>query len=325
VLRRLLLPLAWAYGGVAAVRRGAYRRGLLRVERVPVPVISVGALAAGGSGKTPVAGFLAGLLLDQGHRVAIVHGGYRGREAGRVQRVDPDCRWQPGAARRLGDEPLLLAAWHPRALVFCGRDKLAAARRAVEAGAELVVLDDGFQHRRLARDLDLLLDDGRAPEAPFPAGLARELPSAAAEAHLRWEHHRDGELPAGTAPLASRCLPEALHALDGTRLGSAVELRGRRVFLLAGIARPGAFLASVERLGARPVGHCWAGDHSAFSSRQLRAAARSRADVLLCTEKDAARLGASSPSAELVYLACRLELTRGLPLLRERLAALGGV
>jgi len=322
-VRRLLLPLAWAYGGLAALRRSAYRQGYLPVGRVLVPVISVGALAAGGSGKTPVTGWLAGLLLARGRRVAVVHGGYGGSEARRVHRIDPAWRWQPGAAHRFGDEPLLLAAWHPRAVLFCGRDKLAGARRAVEAGAEVVIVDDGFQHRRLHRDLDLLLDDGGALEPPFPAGLAREGASAAADAHLRWEHRRAGELPTGRAPLASRCLPEALHALDGARQGAAADLRGRRVFLLAGIARPDAFRRTVEELGAAVTGHSWSPDHARFSPRQLRAAARSRADLLLCTEKDAARLGGRAPTAELLYLTCRVELARGLPLLLERLTALG--
>jgi len=326
------LPLAWAYGTVGALRRGAYRRGYLPVGRAQVPVISVGAILSGGSGKTPVAGWLAGLLDAEHVRVGLIHSGYRGTEAHHIHRVDPAWRWEPGAARRFGDEALLLAAWQPRALVFCGRDKLCAARQAAEAGAQVVVVDDGYQHRRLHRDLDLLLDDPW-PELPFPAGRARERAGASSDADLRWEHSRGGEAPSLGTPLASRCVPASVHALDGSRLGSAADLSGRRVFLLAGIARPEAFRRVVEALGARLVGHAWARDHALFSARELRRAARSRADVLLCTEKDAVRAlsgpgrggagaQARSVTRDLAFLSCGLELTRGLELLRARLRPL---
>jgi len=310
-LRRLLASLSWAYGAAAALRRAAYQE-LLPVVRAPVPVISVGSLRLGGSGKTPVTGWLARELLRRGLRVGVVHGGYRGSESGRVQRVWPEARLELDAARRLGDEPLLLAAWLPEAIVCCGRDKAEAARLAAAAGAEVILVDDGFQHRRLHRDLDLLLHDGLATR-PLPAGDGRELASAARAADLCWLHRREPG-PVGDGPLASRLVPDRLLTLDGARLGAAGDLRGRSVFVLAGIARPAAFLSHVRALGAEVRGHLWLRDHGRLGARQLRRAARSGAEVLLCTEKDAARVGprgGAALSRELVALAAEVELVRG--------------
>jgi tetraacyldisaccharide 4'-kinase len=286
-------------------------------------VVSVGSLRAGGSGKTAVAGWIAERLAAAGRRVGVVSGGYRGEERQHPCRLLAEARITPGAARRFGDEAVLLAGWlGDRGVVTAGADKLAAAELAVELGAEVVVIDDGYQHLRLWRDLDLLLEEG-APPDPFPLGDGREGPSAAGFADLRWHHRRDGVAiaPAG-ALVASRYRATALLDLEGARRRDGVEsLRDRRVCLLAGIARPAAFATLVASLGARVCATLFVGDHRVPGPRELARAARSGAELVLCTEKDAARLvGARGLPEELLVLRCEVELLRGEQLVELRLA-----
>jgi tetraacyldisaccharide 4'-kinase len=289
-----------------------------------VPVVSVGALRAGGSGKTPVAALLARRLATERLRVGVVAGAYRGTERRRTQLVAPSLRWCPGAWRRVGDEALLLASWLGGvALVVCGADKLGAARAAVALGAQIVVVDDGFQHLRLARDLDVLLDDGE-PLRPLPAGDGREGRAAAAASDLRWLHLRGGEAapaPHGGCELWSRNRAAALYLVrDGSSVGEAATLRDRRVCLLAGIARPRSFVELVRALGAQLVGSIFVADHRGFGARQLRAAARSGAEVVLCTEKDAVRLvGSRAAPRDMLALGCSVELGAGEALLERAL------
>jgi tetraacyldisaccharide 4'-kinase len=322
----VLSQLSRCYAGLAALRRSAYEQGWLRATRLEVPVVSVGALRAGGSGKTPVAALLAARLAASGRRVGVVSGGYRGRERARAQIVPAAARREPDAAARFGDEAVLLAGWlGERGLVVAGADKLAAARQAAASGAEVVVVDDGFQHLRLARDLDVLLED--EPSPPFPLGDGREGAGAAARADLRWYHRRDGGAATpGSAPVASRYRPAQLIELDGeARREPLSALRGQRVCLLAGIARPGAFAALVTGLGATVCATVFVGDHRVPGPGAFARAARSGADLLLCTEKDAPRLlGRRGVPRELHALRCEVELCRGEDALALALAGLHG-
>ena len=313
-----LTPLGWLYSGAGALRRQAYGAGLIATHGVPVPVISVGSLAPGGSGKTPVTRLLATILAARGLEVGVVTSAYRGASRGTVGRVDLTAGTGsvPGAVRAFGDEAALLAGWLPRAVVVCGRDRVGAARRAVELGAQVVLVDDGFQHQRLERDLDLLMVD-----APGELrGMLREPAATARLADLRWCHHRDGRRPVvSDAQVESRYLPRALLGWDGGEVGSPGDLDGRRVFVLAGVARPAAFETLARDLGARVVGHCLLGDHHCFSRRHLRRAARTRPDLILCTEKDAVRMAGDPLARDLVALVCGVEFTAGERRLERRL------
>jgi tetraacyldisaccharide 4'-kinase len=314
----LLRPLGWAYGAANVLRRAAYRRGFCPSQQVGVPVVSVGALTCGGSGKTPIAALIAERLLLRGLRVGVVHGGYRGAAASRTLRVeDPP----PGAAGWYGDEPVWLARRLPQAVVVRGPDKRAAAALAVAAGAQVVVVDDGFQHLRLRRSLDLVLLDEDGPVAPLPAGRGREWASSARTASLLWWHGRAGASPLaferaglpsdGSSHVSSRYKPQSLVGPDGAVLGPAASLRGRRVFVLAGVARPQAFLQLVRRCGGQLVGQALARDHGLWSARAWRRAAASAADLLLCTEKDLVRAETLAGAAELVALRCGVEILYG--------------
>jgi tetraacyldisaccharide 4'-kinase len=156
-------PLEWAYRGTVAARNTAYEHGLLEAHAVGVPVISVGNLSVGGSGKTPVSGWLISELQRRGRRPALLHGAYA------------------------PDEPELHRRWAPGVPVLENRDRLAAAARAVAGGADVLVLDDAFQHRRIARDLDLLLvpcESWGGRIRLLPRGGWREPPGSARRASL---------------------------------------------------------------------------------------------------------------------------------------------
>ena len=285
----LLRVPAALYGAVLGVRAGLYGLGLLRGARVAVPVVSVGNLTAGGTGKTPFVLLLAQEFARRGLRPAVVARGYG------------------AAAGALNDEGTELAARMDGLLQEQDPKRVAAARRAVARGAQAIVLDDGFQHRALARDLDIVLVDAtrpwglRATRALLPRGLLRECPSALRRADLvvltRVDLVAPAELDAlraelralapGAAQLACVHAPETLTDQDGAQRGLE-WLAGREVCAASGLGNPAAFERTLERLGARVEQTLRRPDHHAWSREDLRGV---RADLpLVCSGKDAAKL-----------------------------------
>ena len=183
--RAWLAPLGAVFGGAGALRAELYRRGLLSRARLGSPVISIGNLAVGGRGKTPLVERTAALLRDAGRPVAVLSRGYGGAFRGETLVVSDGTRVLADA-REAGDEPVMLAHALPGVVVAVGRDR-AVVGRAVEAamGPHVHVLDDGFQHLRLFRDLDVVCVDAEdLRERPLPAGSLRERPSALSRADL---------------------------------------------------------------------------------------------------------------------------------------------
>ena len=339
-LRRLLLsPLAAAEAvfRAAVVLRGAlFAAGLLRVTRATAPVFSVGNLAVGGSGKTPAALALARLLAGRGRAVALLSRGYGARR--RDARVVADGQRVLLGAADAGDEPLLLARRLPGLRVLCGPRRAELARRAAELGADALVLDDGFQHRALHRDLDVVVLDAPNPWGNgrlLPRGPNREGRGALARAGLAWLSRADEAAPAaleglrrvaagatGRPPVESR---QAVAGIaDGTlaRAFPAESLRDRRVLLLAGIARPDRFRRTVEGLGAAVVAERLFRDHHAFAAAELdEALAAARAagcDHVVTTEKDAVRLSTPWAGEEMLRtVRIEAEIVRGGDVLEE--------
>jgi tetraacyldisaccharide 4'-kinase len=272
-----LAPFEWAYRAGAAVHRAS-----VSPLHASVPVISVGNLTAGGAGKTPVALLVAQRLIARGRRPAVLSRGY-GRRGRAPQRVSPDA-----PAIDVGDEPLLLAR---RGLtVFVGVRRARLARLAVEQGADVLVLDDGLQHHGLARDLDIVVADASNPFGNghlIPRGPLREPAAALSRVQrgLLWLTRCD--LPRD--PRVSQ-LP-AWPTVESEYAAAAPELRGKRVFLFAGIARPASFEGTVRRLGAEIAGARWFRDHHLYTQYDLRELRR-EADgaLLLTTEKDLVRI-----------------------------------
>jgi len=228
-------------------------------------------------------------------------------------------------------------------LVLVGRDRVALARLAHESlGAKVAILDDGLQHRRLARDLEIIVVDMGAPFGnghTFPRGPLREPLSALGRADLLWLTRAD-EAPMGSSRAAaalndalrrldrpvirSRFRIDALRDLAGEKRHEAAWLRGRKVFALSGVARPKSFLNTLTQAGARVVGHESYGDHHAFSEAELEALGRrvlKEDATLVTTEKDAARLPAEL-NYECLSLSVSLEILEGEAALDQALRAL---
>ena len=296
-MRRLL---GSAFGGIAALRAEAYRRGLLSRQRLAGPVVSVGNLGVGGSGKTPVVARVAELLMEAGEPVSILSRGYGGSFAGDALVVSDGTSVLASSAVA-GDEPVMLALALPGAVVAIGprRDVVG---RAVEArfGRRVHVLDDGFQHLRLERDLDLVCLDVRDLEdRPLPAGRLRESPPALARADAilltRLEAASEDELRALEARLGpARTFRVERRAVGWRTLGGHAAEAPGTAFLLAGIARPERFEHDVASAGVAVAGRAFFRDHHRFRADELRSvekqARTAGATALVTTAKDAARL-----------------------------------
>jgi tetraacyldisaccharide 4'-kinase len=324
----LRLPAA-VFGAMAGLRGALYDRGLLPTERIDAPVISVGNLTAGGTGKTPFVALVVRELARRGLRPGIVSRGYGARVAGASDEVGELARALDGVPQRED---------HDRA----------RGARALLPACDAIVLDDGFQHRRLARDLDLVLVDATRPfglaahggepvRALLPRGLLREHPSALARAHAVVLTRADQAPPAELAELQDELerwapgapflravhRPVRLAGLGGLRDAGPESLRGARVWLASGIAHPEAFERSARGLGAEVVGHRRFPDHHAWSAEDARevAAEAERAGALLVTTgKDAVKLAPLSCRARVLEI--ELELTAGAPAFAALLDAL---
>ncbi len=301
-LRDALLHIASIpYGWGAHLHRQLYRRGLRRAGRLPCVVVSIGNVVVGGSAKTPLAAFVAKSLRGAGERVALASRGY-GREEGAAVDVVSDGRHVCSPAARSGDEPWLLAGLVPGVPVLVGRDRRRVGLRAVSLySTDVLVLDDGFQHHRLARDVSIVCVDAHAGfgnRRILPAGPLREPLAAlsAADAVVVV----DGALSPGDDVLLARYsegAPRFTARRQPTRLWNLADrapmdlatMRGRRVGLLSAIARPAGLRHTVASLGATVVAERHFRDHHRYRARDV-ARLGDDASVWITTEKDAMKI-----------------------------------
>lgn len=276
---RALMPVAWLYGLAGMIRQ----RGV-QPKRVRIPVICVGNLVAGGAGKTPTCLALGALLRAQGQRVAYLTRGYKGTVTGPV-RVDTATHMSVD----VGDEALLLA--HD-SVTWVARDRFAGAEEAVAAGADVIIMDDGYQNPTLKKDLSILVIDGTygiGNGRLIPAGPLRETPEAGlsradAVVLIGADDHDVASQVRGRVPLVRAALlprQEASH------------LNGKRVFAFAGIARPGKFFGTLIDIGAELVQWRAFPDHHAYRPvevMQLIEEAAKQNAVPVTTRKDWVRL-----------------------------------
>jgi tetraacyldisaccharide 4'-kinase len=315
----LLLLCSYPYGAIMAVRATLYRSGLLPSHLLPRPVVSVGNIVVGGTGKTPMTAWIARYLMGKGKRVAVLTRGYGGRLEGEVAVVSDGSRRLLGP-EDAGDEPCLLADLLPGLIVVMGSDRYQAGCLALERfQPDVFILDDGFQHLRLRRDLDIVLLDATRPRGnghTFPAGLLREPFSALRRAQLAVFTRSAGTDPAGLTlpPGIGRC--HARHRLTGFTTGESTELRpfselqGKRGLAFAGIADPAGFFDSLEGEGVELAATLAFPDHSTYGEEECAALARlkrsCRADFLITTAKDAVKL--SSTGGGFPFYIARLEM-----------------
>ncbi len=316
-MRTLLLPFSWLYGLVIMARNRAYDKGWLRQESAGVPVLSVGNITAGGTGKTPLVEYLVRRLLEAGKHPAIVSRGYRRRSNGVVV-VSDGTSVQSDAAMG-GDEPVQMARKLKSVPVVVAERRIAAARMAVrDFHADVLVLDDGFQHRSLKRDLNILVVDSRKDltrEPMLPAGLRREPLSAIKRANLvvlskvdpGSEHSPSLDqfahwLPG--APVLSRMVPAGISRFIDHREASIADLLESPGVAFSGIADHAGFLQSLQGLGVTIAEDVRFRDHHLYDRgdmlRVRKTLQTSGASFLVTTEKDAVRIEADPAMKDLL-------------------------
>jgi tetraacyldisaccharide 4'-kinase len=274
--------LAGVYALALRGRDALYRRGLRRVHRLPVPVVVVGNLVAGGSGKTPLTIAIARELAARGWRPGIVSRGY-GRTAHGPVRVGPAT-----SADACGDEPLLIAR-RTGLPVQVDADRVAAARALVADGCTLIVADDGLQHRRLGRDVEVAVVDGAKRHgngALLPAGPLREPADRPVDLRVV----NGGDARAGEFPMT--LVPGAAVPLDGGPPRPLRAFAGTPVHAVAGIGHPDRFFGMLRDAGLEVVAHPFP-DHHAFAPADLTFAPPG---PVLMTEKDAVKCAALAPA-----------------------------
>ena len=319
-----LLPLSWLFRCLVALRRCFYHLGLIPSFRLPVPVLVVGNLTVGGSGKTPLVLWLAASLSERGWRPGIISRGYGGKLGESVMSVTPKSD-----VVSVGDEPLLLSR-RSGVPVFVGRDRVAAGRALLAAHPEcnVVISDDGLQHYRLARSAELVVFDGRGAGNGqlLPAGPLREPLSRLKDASaIVW----NGGVR--ESPCVRERIPQFSMRLVGQRFFSlnesgssctAENLRGKPLHAVAGIGDPYRFFAQLAGLGLEFSAHPFP-DHHVYRAEDLAFATDG---VLLMTEKDAVKcIGLALPEAWVLPVEAHIEdAPDGLSLLNTILEKLHG-
>ena len=291
--RPWLAPIGAAFGVAVQARARLYARGTLRRDALEGAVISVGNLAVGGRGKTPIVARIARLLQEAGRPVAILSRGYGGTAA--TPTLVSDGTSVVATAEVAGDEPVMLARALPGVIVAVARRRVDAGR-LVEArfGPRAHVLDDGFQHLALRRDLDIVCVDADDLVArPLPAGPLREPAKALGRAHLVFlAGPRGASLPDALDP--ARTFRWRRRSLGFVSADGARRTAPARAFVLAAIAGPERLIADLAALGCAVVGSALYRDHHRFTRREIEAAAAAArdagAEAVVTTGKDAVRL-----------------------------------
>lgn len=281
-LRLLLLPLSALFWLLVTLRRGAYRLGVLRSHTVGKPVVVIGNITVGGTGKTPFVIWLAELLQGRGMRVGIVLRGYGGGSTHWPRDVRPET-----PAAEVGDEAVLHAS-RTGAIVVAGPDRVAAATRAIELGADVVLCDDGLQHYRLARNAEVAVVDaqrGLGNRLLLPAGPLREPASRLKTVDLLVSTHRSGASPVqGSSLVTAARLGDAVSLRSGERRALA-SFAGAPVHAIAAIGNPQAFFDGLQAQGLQVDARALP-DHAALTGADIEF--DDRAPVLM-TEKDAVK------------------------------------
>jgi tetraacyldisaccharide 4'-kinase len=321
ILRGLLTVLSWPYGAIVRLRNGLYSAGVLKTHGVSAAVISVGNLTVGGTGKTPLVVWLCRIVQQRQRRCAILTRGYR-TERG-----------------TLSDEPALLAARCPGVSIIVDPDRVAGAKQAIsECDAEVLILDDGFQHRRLGRDLNIVAIDATLPFGygrMLPAGLLREpvagLRRADAAVITRCDQVSEEKL----ARIEERIrqinpqavISRAIHAPVGAtaQTGSEIgleRLRGKRAYAFCGLGNPEAFFDTIRRLGGVLAGYRCFDDHYRYTRDCLGEirlqAVEKGVDYVVTTQKDwtkIAPLVSPEDSPPMVYVVVEMSFTTAADLL----------
>lgn len=323
LMKPFLFTISIVYGGLVKLREALFKKGILQSKRLPCPVVSIGNITVGGTGKTPMTLYVTELIRRYGYKVAIVSRGYKGKAEktvgivcdGRMICMEPD---------QAGDEPFMMAKRLRSVPVIVGKDRFMAGMLAVkEFNPDVVLLDDGFQHLRLYRDIDLVLLDFNSPFGNgnlLPRGILREPASSLSRADALILTRSDSAPGSIKANLLDRLMYLSLKrsvyitshapyihmivkatgdiedvALSKSRDWDSEIIKGRKVFAFSGIARNEDFKHTVEGFGCDVSGFAGFPDHHAYSDEDinsiLQSAKDAGAEIVCTTEKDYARIG----------------------------------
>jgi len=323
-----MMPFSFAYGAIVALRNQLYDRGILKQVKLPCPVISIGNITAGGTGKTPMTVLTANGLKAHGFRPAVLSRGYGGRltTSGNVVSDGASILLSPEEA---GDEPVLIAAAAPGIPVLTGPDRCISGKLAIEKfGADVLVLDDAFQHRGLFRDVNIVLLDEDRPFGNgrlLPAGPLRESPAALNRADIIVTTGISGGETERKKPTLSDNMPvfraryqpleiiqgkdKSFPSINSFPLGSVETsqiqennnsilppgvLQGKKIYAFTGIAAPDKFRATLEELGATIIKFLAFPDHYFYKQADVQAIAGEakamNAEMVITTEKDGVKL-----------------------------------
>ncbi len=316
-------PLAAVYGGIVNFRNHAYDNGTFKIQHVSVPVISIGGITAGGAGKTPLAIWTLEKLIAQGIRCGLVSRGYKRKKSGTVWMSRGDGSML-ASAEDGGDEPRLIAERLPRVPVICDADRVRGGTLLIEqANVQAIVLDDGFQHRRLARDLDWVSIDTaltRRALRMLPWGYLRERFLSINRASAAWikvadKEHAEQWITAIreldiTLPLVAFRLSETGWKVKNELL-PLESLRGCSGLAFAGIAHPARFQNSLKNAGVELKQFIPLFDHHSYNEsdtvRILERMKKTNSDYLFTTEKDYVKLPEELRSAPIAVLRIEVE------------------
>jgi len=281
-VRALLLPLSLCFATVSFLRNMLYDLHILKQHVLPVPVISVGNITVGGTGKTPAAVMLLEHFRKEGRKTALLARNYGSGE------------------KDLNDELSMIREQFPDIIIVPGHDRTDSGLKAVEQGAELIILDDGFQHRKLHRICDILTVDSRTESGIhflLPAGPFREMRGSGKRADIILMTKCESNTDTGTqrdtdtaspSLFRSRHKPACLRGQSGEKISG--YLNEKKVFLFCGIGDPGYFSETVAGCGADIKGHRFFPDHHAYTQKEIEAVIRDAeacsAEIIVCTEKD---------------------------------------
>ena len=329
VVLRLFLQIAAAgYAATVGLRNFLYSSGWLKTHRVDATVFSIGNITVGGTGKTPLVVWLCKFLHQKEIQCAILTRGYKTRTEGRGTRDE-------GRGTRI-DEPAILVQSCPQAKVVVNPDRVAGATEAITGfGAKVLIMDDGFQHRRLHRDIDIVTIDATCPFGygrMLPAGLLREpitsLKRADAVIITRCDQIHEAKLSkleeklqwVNPDMIIARSIhrPVCAKLADGKEI-SIEQLKGRSVFAFCGIGNPQSFLGTIKNIGAEPVGSKIYDDHYHYTDDDISdicaQAIQLGANLMLTTQKDWSRLPIENRKSKiempLAYLAIELKFISG--------------
>jgi tetraacyldisaccharide 4'-kinase len=291
----ILFPLYLLYRLGSHIKNFLFRLNLVEAKRAPLPTVSVGNLTFGGSNKTPLAAHLATFLRRQGYKPALLSRGYKGNWE-KTGGILSDGENLFGDWKDSGDESFMLATDMAWLGIFIGEDRLSSCQRAHELGFDIAVLDDGFQYRRLRKDVDIVI---WRPEEKI---ALRESPRSLKRADILLVE--EGLIAPAEKFIRSKTFPgklfsysvisQGLFSLKNKDTVPLSEVKGKRILALAGIARPERFFSLLQKLGLTPLATLVFPDHSSYLpqavAKILSHCAKLEADVIITTQKDSVKL-----------------------------------